>query len=358
MNLSILGAIASYSKSNAQFRWATPLIKDIQGGSYNMNLLVDEPTFTGDWSQAVVNAFHNARDPGDVLGYQINPNLWCIDYINQLSGLVITKDDAGTDFVSVPGAAWRTRYGWFPITRRHVIGTGHAYSHAAGTWGPYLNQTVPTRLRWRDSNGVTVDRVQLHQASANASQSNEANSYGTDTKDLAVAVLSEDLPASIFVPKIVPNKVGYRSYSVQLKQNNFIVHPENLQRFAFSQEWSLASDNEQSTFWGGFTPTLYPSNHRSMLHMLNDSSQTLTNYPHMQYRLWSGDSGTPTLTIINGEVHFYGLISGFSPFYTPPGYTGKTWEWYVNKLIEIADDNAISLGRLDQRTGYTVTVAT
>lgn len=358
MNLSILGAIASYNKSNAQFRWATPLIKDIQGGSHNMNLLVDEPTFTGNWSQATLNAFHNARDPGDALGYQINPNLWCIDYINQLSGLVIAKDDAGTDFVNSPGAAWRTRYGWFPITKRHVVGTGHAYSHAAGTWGPYLNQTVPTRLRWRDSNGITVDRVQLHQASAKYGVSNEANSFGTDSQDITVAVLNEDLPDSIFIPKIVPNKVGYRPYAVELNEFTYIVHPENLQRFAFSQEWSLVADNEQNAFWGNFTPTLYPSNHRSMLYMVNDSLATISNYPHMNYRVWSGDSGTPTLTVINGEVHFYGLVSGHSPFYYPQGYTGKTWEWRVNKLIELADDYAISLGRMSQRTGYTVTVAT
>lgn len=360
MNLSIIGGVSTYSRNNEKFKWATPLIRDIPGGSYSMNLLADEPSFTGDWSQAVTNAFHNARDPGDTLGYEINPNFWCMDYIDQLSGIVIAKDDAGTSFVNTPGAAWRTRYGWFPITKRHVVGTGHSFTHAAGTWGPNPNQTVPTRIRWRDKNGITVDRVQLHQATSYVG-SNEANDFGTNRKEITVAVLDEDLPDSIFIPKIVPNKLGYRYYAVQLNQYQAGIHPEYLQRFAISQEWTLESDPEQHDprYWGNdFVPELYPSNHRSMAYIENDSAGTLQNYQHMSFRVWGGDSGTPILTVIDGEVHFYGIVSGFSPFYTPPGYSGRTWEWIANKLIEIADDNAIALGRMAQRTGYTITVAT
>lgn len=356
MNLSIIGGISTYNKNSEKFRWANPLIKNIPGGSYSMNLLVDEPTFTGDWSQAVTNAFHNARDPGDALGYEINPNLWCKDFIDQLSGIVIAKDDTGTSYVNVSGAAWRTRYGWFPITKRHVIGVGHSYTHAAGTWDYNLNQTIPTRIRWRDKNGVTVDRIQLHQATSYVG-SNEANDFGTNRKDITVAVLDQDLPDSIFIPKIVPNKLGYRYYIYQLNNYQSGIIPDYFQTFAVSQEWTLESNAEQDRYWNGFVPVLFPSNHRSMIWPTMDNYLTPDVYPHMKYKVWGGDSGTPILTVIDGEVHFAGIVSGDGPLYYPPSYTGRTWEWIVNKLIEIADDNAIALGRMAQRTGYTITVA-
>jgi len=358
INSRIVSVIGSSNIINDRNNWAAGLIKDSSGGAYSMNLLVDEPSFVGNWSQSTTNSFHNLRNPGSNTKYQINPNLWCIDYIDQLTGLVISKDDMGTSWGSVSGSQWRTRYGWFPITKRHVIGTGHAFTHAAGTWGLNLNQKIPTRLRWRDVNGETVDRIQLHQATA-GNGSNEANSFGTDYKDISVAVLDQDLPDSIFIPKIVPNSPNYRWQVLKYSLGETIIKYPEIYSFAFSQEWSLDANNEQHNYWGDWTPTLYPKTHRAMLYLPDYKS-----YDKMSYRVWGGDSGTPILTVVDGEVMFHGIVSGFSPYYWPDNYPNAwqhglhPWEWYVNKLIEIADDNAIAMGRMSERTGYTVTVAT
>ena len=85
------------------------------------------------------------------------------------------------------------------------------------------------------------------------------------------------------------------------------------------------------------------------------------SYTNLSYSVYPGDSGTPVITVIDGEVMIAGNVgilgSRGVPFFDP-SYTGMTWEEYVNKLIEIADDNAIAAGRMSERTNYTVTTAT
>jgi hypothetical protein len=76
--------------------------------------------------------------------------------------------------------------------------------------------------------------------------------------------------------------------------------------------------------------------------------------------VYQGDSGTPILTVVDGEIMFYGVVGDQTPleaFKPIPPSALMTEESFINRLIEQADDNAIAMGRMAQRTGYTVTVA-
>jgi len=310
-----------------------PMIADKPGGSYSMNFLAEEdpenPVFVGEWSQAVNNAYHDARGPGMALKYKVNPNLWCSDLLPQLSSLVIAKYDAGV------GEQWRTRYGMIPITKRHVLCCKHAHSWASGTWPVNTNITTPTRLRWRGTDGETVERVLIHQAE-----------HGIT--DLTVGILDEDLPETVYIPRIQP-------------QSHLFTQSDS---FAFSQEWSLASKQEQLNYWGSFDPSPnYTHNHRSMVwcSTLDGDGTSLSPFG---YRVWGGDSGTPYFRVYQGELLLSGIVSG--DYVSMPQVDGfpldddgfpLTFVNKVNSLIIAAEVNAIAMGRISAHTGYTVTVA-
>ena len=75
--------------------------------------------------------------------------------------------------------------------------------------------------------------------------------------------------------------------------------------------------------------------------------------PNFTYGVWNGDSGTPQFKVLDGEVIVSGIISGDSSDTYPKG--GTTWAQRLNGMIAAADANAISLGRMTNPTGYTVT---
>lgn len=330
---------ASLNRTLSADRWATPYTFNIEGGPKYMNLLADDAALSGQWTLATYNNYHNIRNPGSAIKYEINPNFWLMDYIDQLSCLVISKDDMGTSFGGLSGTQWRTRYGWLPITKRHVIGCGHAFTYASGTWPPNTSQQIPTRIRWRDTDGETVDRIQLHQAGG------LDPSYGLPIKDISVAVLDSDLPETVYIPRIVPVNKRYRSAFTS--GTNYWT--PNIEFIALSQEWAenVPANPEES--------------HRAMVY-LSPASIVLPPPPYennMQYSIYAGDSGTPILTVVNGEIMFFGLVGADISYMLNGDYppSGMLWETYLNRLIEQADDNAIAMGRMAQRTGYTVTVA-
>jgi hypothetical protein len=324
---------ASLNKEISEDRWASPYIFGVEGGSKYMNLLADDAALSGQWTLAAYNNYHNIRNPGSAIKYEINPNFWLMDYIDQLSCLVISKDDMGTSGGTLSGTQWRTRYGWFPITKRHVIGCAHALTWASGTWTLNTAQQIPTRIRWRGSDGETVDRIQLHQAVGSDT------SYGLPLLDISVAVLDSDLPDTVYVPKIVPANKRYRWSATQINQSQTQLWVPHIDLIAFSQEWA---EN---------VPEKPDESHRAMVWLTNRAAHK----NNMQYLVYPGDSGTPILTIINGEVMLYGIISAHSAYM--PKDNIMSWETYLNRMIEQADDNAIAMGRMAQRTGYTVTVA-
>lgn len=330
---------ASLNRTLSADRWATPYISNIEGGSKYMNLLADDAALSGQWTLATYNNYHNIRNPGSAIKYEINPNFWLMDYIDQLSCLVISKDDMGTSGGTLSGTQWRTRYGWLPITKRHVIGCAHAFTHASGTWSVNTSQQIPTRIRWRGTDGETVDRIQLHQASGTDT------GYGlSDLRDITVAVLDSDLPDSVYIPRMVPNNKRYRRQTVRIDSSSTQYWHPKIDKIAFSQEWAenVPANPEES--------------HRAMVWLTYRESHE----NNMQYSVYQGDSGTPMLTIVNEEIMFYGVIGDLTPFeaFAPiPPSALMTEESFINRLIEQADDNAIAMGRMAQRTGYTVTVA-
>ena len=326
--MSLLFAATASRRNRKAFkqRWATELSRGKVGGALGMNLF--DVTGYSNETEAAINTWHNARDPGEV-SYTFNPNLWCSELLPQLTCCVIHKDDCGTGEGNA-GAAWRSRYGGVAITRRHVLYCGHAFSHAAGTWGPGLGITDPTRIRFIDQNGVTVDRTQIHQATAYTG-SNTANSNGASLADMTVAVLDSDLPESIYIPRVAPSS----SYG-QLNAYELI---------ALSQEWQ-----PQASILPGTVASDYPQRNRQML--------WITGYDTpvgFDYAVWSGDSGTPSFIQIDGSLVLSKLVGAD----TSDSYPREGWTWpsRMNALIALADANAIALGRMVSPTNYTVTVA-
>lgn len=219
MPITIITGAGRRNRTTNARRWASAMARGKTGGAFGMQLfdLVAEPY--SNLTQSAINAFHNARDPGE-LPYLINPNLWCLEILDQLSCYVIHTDTGGTGFANAPGLSWRARYGAMAITKRHVVSTGHAFEHAAGTWSAFPGQTVPTRRRFRGMNGETVDRVQIH-------QEGRSDLVPGAFADLCVGVLDADLPDSIYIPRVAPS--------------NRLNELAGYQRITLSQEWQPAS---------------------------------------------------------------------------------------------------------------------
>ena len=185
LNMSLASGISSITKRNRESFWATSMSTNKLSGEEGMSFFSLSGLYSN-LTEAEINDYHNARDPGE-LKYILNPNLWCISLSSQLTCLVIHKDDCGTG-EGLSGQAWRARYGGVAITKRHILYCGHAFTHAAGTWSVNTSITDPTRIRFIDSNGDTVDRIQIHQCTAFTSVQNEANENGTNYSDMTVAV--------------------------------------------------------------------------------------------------------------------------------------------------------------------------
>ena len=206
------------------------------GGAYGMNVLSLEGLYDNR-DQAAANAYHNARDPGE-LTYIRNPNIWCPELIDQLTCHTIHTDDCGTDYYGA-GQCWRHRYGVSAITKRHVVGCAHAFSHAQGTWinGNTTNMP-PTRRRWLGKSGATIDRIQISQAGGEMG--------GRGYWDLMVATLDGDLSDDIYIPRVAPSR--------------FIGELGDWEHVAHSQEWQPGSGIFYATISLGSTAsntTLY-----------------------------------------------------------------------------------------------------
>lgn len=300
-------------------RLVESMIERHAGGADGMNLL-DVSGYSNETDSAIW-AYHNARDPGE-LPYVVNPDLWCAELLPEMTCLVIHKDDCGTGWAAA-GQAWRARFGGVAITPRHVLYCKHAFTHAQGTWGLNGNtsNTPPTRLRFLDEDGLTVDRIQLHQAPH-------------ATLDLCVAVMDEYLPDSIRPAPIMP-RLDVAEWAAMYS-------------IALCQEWGPGAAANQSPT---YTPNSdYPVHHRQMLYLASvpwgplgapDGDRRL----EFLYAVWPGDSGTPILMPAGGRCALCGLV-GATSLWDLPDAVGT-----LNGLIAAADAAAISLGRLDEPTG-------
>lgn len=271
----------------------------------------DDPN---DWHLTYTNmqAFHNARNPGTGLTYDINPNLWCLDVMDQLSGRQIAVKFSGE---------WQTLYGGVAVTRRHVI-----YCRHAGT--PHVGHPV----RFRNPDGTATDRTNIMGATYAAT-------------DMAIGLLNADLPLATNIIRIVPN-VGPQGYDIG------VIH--------FSRSWNEGLEYPTPTYpplYGQPWPYNYPRYNQMMATFYAGSvraSAGVITGPGFSYGYWNGDSGTPKFILIDGELLFYGMVSGTS-FYKD--LAGQSPEDYLNQAITDVDAAAVTAGLLDSPTGYTVNIA-
>lgn len=414
--LASISATARRSRKVRGKRWAVEMTRGKTGGAFGMNLFASAGLYDNT-DQAAINAYHNARDPGE-LPYTLNPNLWCAELLPKLTGLAIHKDECQNG--QPAGTQWRHRYGRVAITKRHILSCHHAHSAASGTWNGVVNTQAPCRIRFIDNTGATVDRIQIHQAS-------------DVPRDLSMAVLDADLPESVHVMKVAPSNVlnelsaynflslgqefqpasrpdglgshyarcsvGVNStspYSVVIYDaqeagsaglgitiahtvsgtgagitvtvagrtvtvthgsaatNQAIANAVNtpgtpayalVSASVFGTYVTAADNGGTSVTSGLFVPLSdYPLLNRQMFH---------AGISGFTYGVWRGDSGTPRMTVINGEVVLSGIISGGDSAQCSPATA--TWPQVLNALIAAADANAVSSGRMTAPTGYTVT---
>ena len=369
------------------------------------------------------NAYHNARDPGE-LTYTLNPDLWCAELLPQLTCCSIHKDECQDG--GAAGTRWHHRYGRIAITKRHLLSCFHAHSAASGTWNGVVNTQAPNRIRFIGNDGLTVDRIQIHQSS----------NLGYD---LNVAVLDEDLPESVYIPKVAPSNRqwemgGYEWMSLSQEftpeagpdarnWNRYALYFKRAESSIYTTRGIYYWAREPGTDGAGIAISHVISGTGSSISIaVIDKSITITHgseatinqviaavtanpsasalvsaelyniqntggdfpvapassgvtgglaVPHsdynilnramfhcggvdgLQYAVWAGDSGTPYMSLVNGEIIVTGIISGSMSHGFP--VNGKTWPQVLNDLIASADANAISLGRMSEPTGYTVT---
>jgi hypothetical protein len=84
---------------------------------------------------------------------------------------------------------------------------------------------------------------------------------------------------------------------------------------------------------------------------LHDSGKS-GHFAPWDYRVWDGDSGTPTFIILKGEPHLWTILT------SAPGNGPRVGSYidHINALISAADENAVLLERLDRPTGLKVRI--
>jgi hypothetical protein len=192
-----------------------------------------------------------------------------------------------------------------------------------------------------------VKSTQLHQAKSFHNTEVE----GLGKVDLCVALLDRDLEAEgLHVVPIFPP-----------------VSPEALRA---AMEWAKEAD-EPFAFIGASQGTgratqsqppepigEYPREHSRMIYIkdrtdMNNTRPDPSPFANWNYRVWDGDSGTPAFLLLHGKPHLW-MILTVAP---GSGPIVGTHIDHINTLIEVADQNAMEIGRLTEPTGHRLRVA-
>ena len=264
--------------------------------------------------------------------YTRNPNLWCNELVSQLTAAVAYKDD-------VTGG--KQSYGGILISPRHVLYCDHAHPFARNTWFVNYNSTKECKLHFVLANGSVVEAVQIAQTTVRSTRDRPGAYTPADwpsgaapAQDLCVAVLDRDVQALgvhvMPIPKLTLQDLGYIATPV-------ISHIHVTQ--GYERTTSIIPPTPRSD---------YPQYHNSMVAVgyggmsdppLNSTLKTI------DYAVWNGDSGTPSMILLNGKLYLHRLIGASNI----PNNIG-----HINAMIAVAEDDAISRGRLAARTGITV----
>jgi len=278
--------------------------------------------------------------------YVRNANMWLHQYRQQISGAVVYKGGMSTERPE--------DYGGVLITPRHVLYCNHAHPHAANTWGPNLNDSRPTTVRFVLGDNTVVNATQLHQVQVGS-------------RDLCVAVLDTNVyDRGVHIIPI------YNNYHELGRNLPWLVgtNPGFRYKFAISQG-SLGVQDGGGPRPLAPLPLTTPSETASqyqenMCHIFNmykfddtvlgDSLQEITSPliaapAQFVYGLYKGDSGTPGFMLYKDTVYLNRIVGAQGEFDTSVMED-------INIAIIAADDAAMSLDRLPVRTGYTVSFST
>ena len=242
--------------------------------------------------------------------YVRNPNLWCADLIQQLTGMVTYKTAFGVN----------DSYGGTLITPRHILYVQHALPRG-GT------------VRFVTSNNQTITAIQLSGSNINVFANSTTypvfpslSAIDPYHYDLAVITLDRDVSLSGISPLPI---------AAITPRERTILRLQPAPTIAISQ------GSNRST--GTTNPN--PLSAREMeLYTLNSNRitdpNTSTQYPWQGngggHILWDGDSGTSHLIVNNNSVYLYRLTR----FASGDGATVAALSSQVNYLIRKSDELA------------------
>jgi hypothetical protein len=275
--------------------------------------------------------------------YVRNPNFWANDIKQEFTGCAVHKTFGYES------------YGGVLITPRHVLYCAHAFPHALGTWP--IDLRVGNNITFVRSDNTSLTAMQLHQ-------------QPNIDVDLCVAVLDRNMENEglniVKIGDIMGNYISYYSDDViddgSLDPNyifNTLRYNYNVIDGCDPLSAKPLIEVGVSQGFGNIpnaippTPIIdYPAQNDIMGHV-NDVFSGATNNNSIsgfKYQVWGGDSGTPVFLLHQNELYLHGIMV-MSPW-------GRrfvsTYIDEINELIHQADLNAISMGRLTETTGYTV----
>lgn len=310
MITALQAVVSERSARQRDYAWLYERIDGLDGGAVNMEIH-PEPN---DWNliQSEMNAYHDAR--GTVENpYEWNPNLWCLDLREQLTGAYDCFRWNNN---------WSVQYGTTLITPQHVVCCAHA-----GT--PHIG----TDYRWIDKDGIAhTNRVIAGVYGFNKVNGVLVHLHGpaNEITDISIGLLETPMPSSIRPFRIAPAHSQWmtfaRSQMYREGQDNSPAHP------LYTQEtWPYTHHprRNQAMFWLSGASYLIRSENRD----------------NWKYGAWSGDSGTPNFTYRDGEVLMAGM-TGSNSFVNKPSQYGyfsvATWTDYINRMIAAVNAKAIA----------------
>ena len=262
--------------------------------------------------------------------YTRNPNLWCAPLVSQLSAAVAYKSFSAQS------------YGGILISPRHVLYCDHAKPHAANTWPVNYGDSRPSMLQFVLGNGTVVQAVQLAQTTRRISRDQPGAYIPTDwpsgsasAPDLCVALLDRDVQALgvhvMPIPLLAQEELDY-------------ISSLNIPTLHVTQGWERATNSLPST-----PISNYPQYNNAMV-AVGRGDRSGTAYESIDYAVGDGDSGTPAMILLDGTLYLERILIGGGGV----GVQVANNIDHINSMIAVAENDAISRGKLASRTGITV----
>ena len=241
-------------------------------------------------SGATMEVFSSKNHPAKK--YVRNPQLWCADFVPQLTGCSVWKPPL--DYVG-------ERYGGVMITSRHILFCRHAHPAWDGGW----MKVQPQVIRFVTADNKVVDMKLV------------AN-VDSPKVDLCVGLLDDDVPEGIHVAPLMP-----------------AMSPEQ------GRELMGMNVPDLSISQAGKRPNGKSNEAMAYVGTAAGSPSVATRKP-WSYEVYQGDSGTPRFYITPKGLALYQL--------TGAGDVSGNLA-HLKELIAACDANAVERGVLKKPTG-------